>query len=455
VAVSLQGTLEDRAGAHPSWFIAIHGRRVFAMRLLIVVPDAEGHHMVLYTRLLLREAVSRGWIVTLLTTESGRNHAAFDIISADHAVALRTIVMPEVIRPASTGSVALLLSQLQLWKALARASSANNHFSDFDLIYCINLDYFEKALSLRGSPFGNRPFAGMLMNPKFHRAATGLGPPSRGDFLYRMLFKRLLALSGLEQLMVVDRPFREFCLQQGFAHAEKICLVSDVGEFSHSELEDSARDSLGLPPGAFVILLYGSLSRRKGVEQLLRAVQALDHPEVVALVAGKPDRAIAELFSLPWCRALQASGQLVIRAGFQDDVSEAKVFAAADLVWLGYVGGAYGSSGVLYQAGSAGLPVISMADGLVGWTVRKHSLGISLATSDIPGVVDAIQRLRDDELMMREFGENSRRLAKRHTGAVFAETICNALEASIADGGHNGSIFRGTVKSQHPESRGP
>jgi hypothetical protein len=96
-----------------------------------------------------------------------------------------------------------------------------------------------------------------------------------------------------------------------------------------------------------------------------------------------------------------------------------------------------------------------MADGLVGRTVRKHSLGISLDTSDTPGVVDAIQRLRDDESMMREFGENGRRLAKRHTGAVFAETICDALEASIADDGHNGSIFRGTVESQHPESRGP
>jgi hypothetical protein len=113
------------------------------MRLLIVEPDAEGHHMVLYTRLLLREAASRGWTVTILTTESGRNHAAFDIIAADHAVALQTIVMPDVIRATSTGPVALLWSQMQLWKALARVSSVNNHFSGFDLIYCINLDYFE------------------------------------------------------------------------------------------------------------------------------------------------------------------------------------------------------------------------------------------------------------------------------------------------------------------------
>ena len=141
------------------------------MRLLIVEPDAEGHHLVLYTRLLLREAARRDWAVTILTTESGRNHAAFDIISADFDRALQTTVMPDVIRATGTGSAALMMSQLRLWKALARARSENNHFSDFDLIYCINLDYFEKALSLRGSPFGDRPFAGMLMNPVYNHDA--------------------------------------------------------------------------------------------------------------------------------------------------------------------------------------------------------------------------------------------------------------------------------------------
>ncbi|MGI9262288.1 MAG: glycosyltransferase, partial [Woeseiaceae bacterium] len=94
-------------------------------------------------------------------------------------------------------------------------------------------------------------------------------------------------------------------------------------------------------------------------------------------------------------------------------------------------GGAYGSSGVLYQAGSAGLPVISMAEGLVGWTVKKHRLGIAMDVTDLPGVVNAIQSLRDDESMLREFGENGRRLAKSHTGAAFGNTICDALAESV------------------------
>ena len=403
------------------------------MRLLIVEPDAEGHHLVLYTRLLLKEAANRGWAVTILTTESARRHPAFDIISADHELALQTIIIPDLAPPTSFGSAAILMAQARLWRALAKARRAHNNFRDFDLIYCINLDYFEKVLSLLGSPFGDRPFAGMLMNPKFHRAAMGLGPPSRGDVLYRILFKRLLVLDALKHLMVIDEPFRDFCLQQRFSSAEKICLGADVGELSTASIDSSTRESLGITPNAFVILVYGSLSRLKGIEQLLNAMRSVDQPDVVALVAGKPDKAIETLFSSPECRQMVESGQLKIRAGFQDDESEAKIFAAANLVWLGYVGGAYGSSGVLYQAGCAGLPVISMVDGLIGWTVREHKLGISLDPNDESAIVDAIQQMRNDKAAMTAFGENGRSLSKHHTGTEFARTICKALAASIPE----------------------
>jgi glycosyltransferase involved in cell wall biosynthesis len=405
------------------------------MRLLIVEPEAEGHHMILYTRLLVREALRRNWEVAILTTEQGRNHPSFGILVADFGSALQTIEMREVSRTAS-GSISLLASQLLYWSALARACTENNRFRDFDLIYCINLDYFEKALSVRGSPFGNRPFAGMLMNPKFHMAPLGLGPPSRSDRIYRVLFKRMLRIRTLKRLIVIDTPFQEFCLRERFANAEKICVVADVGELSLQYPVASARNTLGLSSDAFVILLYGSLSRRKGVEQLLRAVESLGDAQVVALVAGKPDDEIAELLSSNWCRDMQKSGQLVARTEFHDDQSEAEVFCAANLVWLGYTGGSFGSSGVLYQAGSAGLPVISMAEGLVGWAVREYELGTTLDPDDTLAVVDAIQHLRRDKGMLKRFGDNGRRVAKHHTGAEFANTICSALVASgsVANG---------------------
>jgi len=415
------------------------------MRLLIVVPEAKGHHLALYTRLLLQEAVARGWAVTILTSKFGSEHSAFDLIAADHQEPPRTIVMPDVRRSPNTGSTALFLSQLRLWNALRSACRENSQFSGFDLIYCVNLDYFEKALSLFGSPFGNRPFTGMLMNPKFHRAPTGLGPPSRADFVYRLMFKRLLAIRGLRRLLVIDGPFCDFCRQRRFAHADKISLVSDVGELSRLETRSSARASLGVASDAFVILVYGSLTRRKGIEQLLRALEKLGDPDVIVLVAGKPDEEVTTLLSSKHCRQMQESGQLLVRGEFHDDEAEVRVFSAATVVWLGYIGGAYGSSGVLYQAGSAGLPVISMADGLVGWSVRSHELGIALDASDATAVADALRRLRKDESLLREFGESGRRLARGHTGTAFATSICDALASCVQRNSVNDSPRDGSL----------
>jgi hypothetical protein len=75
--------------------------------------------------------------------------------------------------------------------------------------------------------------------------------------------KRKLAIGGLRRILAIDGPFREFCRQRGLAHSDKIGLVSDVGELPSLEPRRPAREILGIAPDTFVILVYGSLTRRK------------------------------------------------------------------------------------------------------------------------------------------------------------------------------------------------
>ena len=243
--------------------------------------------------------------------------------------------------------------------------------------------------------------------------------------------KRKLAIGGLRRILVIDGPFRDFCRQRGLTHSDKIGLGSDVGELPRLEPRRSAREILGIAPDTFVILVYGSLTRRKSINQLLRALENLGDSDVMVLVAGKPDEDIATLLSSSRSRELQASGQLLVGAKFHNDETEARMFSAANVVWLGYIGGAYGCSGVLYQAGSASLPVISTVDGLVGLTVRTHKLGIALDAADVTAVADAKRRLRQDDSLLRDFGENGRRIARSRIGTVFATSICDALVSGL------------------------
>lgn len=401
------------------------------MRLLIVEPSAEGHHLALYSRLILRESCRRKWNVTILTTRSASQHPAFQIAAAETQGQLSTILIPDLAAPRSFSSLELFWSQFRLWKALADAAGRNDYFSRFDGIYCVNFDYFEKALSVFGSPFGQIPFAGMMMNPKFHRAHEGLGPPSRGDWIYFVLFQRLLRLRGLKGVLVVDEPFRDYCVKKKLKGAVKIRLVPDVGELSAAQGIEDSRSYLGIPPEKFVILVYGSLARRKGLDHLLRAVSSLDCSDCTVLAAGKPDAETKLFLHSPAVQLLVQSGQLIVKEGFLDSFGESQVFKAADAVWLGYVGGAYGSSGVLYQAGAAGLPVIAMEEGLIGWTVRAHKLGLTLDPTDPLKVMSAIKLLRDDSAIRQSWGQNGRRLSASHTGTVFGESVCNVIEKTL------------------------
>jgi glycosyltransferase involved in cell wall biosynthesis len=310
------------------------------------------------------------------------------------------------------------------------------NFRDFDMVYCVNLDKFDKALAFLGSPFGEHRFAGMFTSPKFHRSGMALGPPSRSDFIYRALFKRLLSLKSLARITVINEPFAEFCMRQALPCIEKVVLVPDVGELSPVDDEMSIRVLLGIPSNKFIVLLYGSLSRRKGVEQLLRGIEATDRPDVVALIAGEPTPEISKVLHSIRYRHLRDQGRLYFLEGFQDHSTEARLFASANLVWLGYVGGAYGSSGVLYQAGSVGLPVLSMENGVIGWLVKKHSLGIAVNPDDTVAVSDAICHLHLDTELCIKLGNNGLRLARLHTGSYFARAVCGAIESAVLNSSH-------------------
>lgn len=402
------------------------------MRLLIVEPDAEGHHLALYTRLILRESRRRNWGVTLLTTRSAVQHPAFQIAAGEGESALSTVLMNDLAPPRNFGSIELLRCQHRLWRALRTAVNDNRNFAEYDLIYCVNFDYFEKALSILGSPFGQRPFAGMMMNPKFHRSSTGLGPRSRSDFVYQVLFQRLLGITGLASVLVVDEPFRDHCARTGLRNNAKIRLVPDVGELGELPSKEDSRAQLEIADSKFVILVFGSLTDRKGLEHLLQAVSRLGCADVVVLAAGKPDESMQAFLDSAVAHEMARSGQLIVRAAFLDSAGEAQVFSAADAVWLGYVGGAYGSSGVLYQAGAAGLPVIAMEEGLIGWMTRNYQLGVTVDPTDHQRVAEEILSLKNDTVARRRSGENGRRLAALHTGPSFGRAICDALEDSIA-----------------------
>jgi len=113
-----------------------------------------------------------------------------------------------------------------------------------------------------------------------------------------------------------------------------------------------------------------------------------------------------------------------------DSTDEGRVFAAADIAWLGYKGH-LGTSGVLVLAGLAGLPVIGCVEGEIGFQVRRDALGEVVEVCKVDSVRAALARL-SDPVRRGAYGANGQRIFASHSSARFKLALQAALEPEAA-----------------------
>jgi hypothetical protein len=104
------------------------------------------------------------------------------------------------------------------------------------------------------------------------------------------------------------------------------------------------------------------------------------------------------------------------------------LFAAADVVWVGYRKHIY-MSGVLVLAGRAGLPVVGTIEGEIGQLIMKHGLG-SAARIDRPAEVATALRAMLDPSIRAEMGERAKRFFAQHTVENFGTRVLSAFGVS-------------------------
>jgi glycosyltransferase involved in cell wall biosynthesis len=410
------------------------------MKLLLVEPAATGHHLALYTRLIARAAVGRGWSVSVLTSASATTHASLALVRGEVPGDFEVFTMADVPNPATSSAAALLRFQFAHYRALRTAFRTQCAVHGFDMVYVVTLDHFDKAMSVLGSPFGSHRFGGMMLNPKFHRQAMAVGPATRSDVLYRWLFLRLLRIPRLSAVTVVDETFDAFVRRSDDVEEyRKVKGVPEVGQLIPGAPRAAARASLGIQPHEFVVVVYGSLTLRKGVRELLQALRERPLANVTVLLAGQQSAEVEDLMreagAMPECRIIQ-------RIGFQDSASEALIFAAGDAVWLGYASDFFGSSGVFFLAASAGLPVLASKHGVIGWLTRKHDTGILIDPDDSAAVADAILAIASDDGRRARYRENALRLTSAHTAEAFGNAVCDAVGIQRSDAGMAASESR-------------
>jgi glycosyltransferase involved in cell wall biosynthesis len=214
------------------------------------------------------------------------------------------------------------------------------------------------------------------------------------------LYPGLPGLSGLirsnlescRRLICVCEELKREALKLGVPE-EKIRVIGngvDADRFRRGD-PGEAREALGLPRGATVILSVGHLTERKGFDLLIGACARLDRRDVVLVIAGdgperRPLERLAEGLGL---------GDRVRFAGavLNDDLPA--IYQAADLFAL--ASSREGWPNVLCEAQACGLPAVATDVWGIPEIVRHEALGLLVRERSAEGLKTGLEAalLRD------------------------------------------------------------
>ena len=391
--------------------------------VLIVEPNFTGHRW-RYAEWAAAAYAEAGYRCVIVTDPVNADHALAKRIAAENRPELQ-IQFVAPLKHDRRG--AAKLSYVRFFRDFKHAFDVASRNRKVALVVVPYIDYFFYSLPFTGSPFGATPWVGITMRANFHHAKVGVKAPREPlvNAIKAQLFQRAIRTPGLKTLLTIDPTLTEWCAGKP-GHRERhqarrsaaVQYLADPFPDAKATEPLAARQRLGLGAGKHV-LVYGAITERKGIQELVAALAQRSSSERPTLVvAGAQDDETRAFFS--------SAGKLSPPAVFMDRFvtaeEELDLFSACDVVWLGYKGH-YGMSGVLVQAYRFGKPVVATADGLIGWFCRTGELGP--VVDDLS--VTSINRAFDKVFEQRPKAPARDHLLERNTLSHFKQTLRQAI----------------------------
>lgn len=217
---------------------------------------------------------------------------------------------------------------------------------------------------------------------------------------------------------VLNGNVREILLDNGVP-AERVSHVPNgvsTGKFDAVTDADRGRvrEQLGLE-GARVVFFAGTVMPRKGVAELVRALDRVVNghgvEDVVLVIAGEADldEAYAERV-----RSLIAEAGLeeqVVFTGYLTDETLLPLYGASDVFVLPSFEEGFGM--VVSEAMAAGTPAVASRISGIDQQIDDGTAGVLVDPGDVEGFAEALAGLLSDPERRREMGERCRERARR------------------------------------------
>jgi glycosyltransferase involved in cell wall biosynthesis len=251
------------------------------------------------------------------------------------------------------------------------------------------------------------------------------------EFREKVGLTPVLTSGDLENVFCLD-PLAVDHLSKQYRETNIVYLPDPVQIYnSSSQQVEALRQSLGIETGRKVFLLFGVLSQRKGIYELLEAVKSLSpklNQKLCLLMVGPIDEQLKiELNQMISDISQSHPIQIICRYNFISDQQIEPYFKIADTILAPYQRHV-GMSAILVRAAAANKPVLSSDYGLMGEVTRAFGLGLVVDSEAPEEIAYGLTRYLTEPAtnlcnyhQMKQFAEQNK--AERFAEVVFENIL--------------------------------
>lgn len=321
------------------------------------------------------------------------------------------------------------IRNFQEWRLLCRYA----HQLRVDHALVLYYDTYQYYLALNLNPPCS--VSGIYFRPTFHYNHFSTAPVSKRKKLQiyweQFILNRVLQNSKLYTLFSLD-PFVVKYISSAAAQ-RKLVYLPDPVELRQTPPSPGLREQLGIESHRRILLLFGALTARKGIDHVLDAIPQLSpdlHEQLAIVMVGEASSNYQEHLEAKIADLLQHYPiQIVRHYAFVAEEEVPRYFQNADVVLATYQRHV-GMSGILIQAAAVQKPVLSSDYGLMGELVKQYQLGLAVDTTRPEAIAAGIEQFFHspggigDVLKMQQF-------ANQNSSTQFSATIFNRLNQTI------------------------
>ena len=350
------------------------------MNILIIESEKHGHNLYLYLSALLKKFSKKDKIFLLTSAQ---------VISDERFKALKKSLNFKVIKknfPKKPNKYNFFINsfyQIKYYFFLKKTCKNIHAKYFFDHIYINNLNHFDKAISLFGSPFRNINFSVFYTNLNIFLGDLKYSQKRALNLIYYFLIFKFYKTKNLQNIFISNPLLRNFLKKKSIV--SKIRYVEEFSTLDKKKINYNLFKNLNQKKK---ILVYGRIRSDKDIENLFRLLNyRYARDNLTLIIAGHQELNISSYIK----RMEKKFNNIISINHYINEKFENYLFNNSDFVWVGYKKNFFGSSAVFFQASIANKPIICSSHGLVAWLNNFYKIGLTVNLDNSKKIIDFIK----------------------------------------------------------------